>query len=296
MAGTENHHGLGVVLVLLSALAFSLAGIFTKLIEADSITIACWRGLFGFLAIVMFLWIRTGRNPVKSMRALGWRGWCLATVGALASLAFISAFKMTYVANVAIIYATAPFIAGLLEWGLLRRTMRPSVMLAAAVSIVGIIIMADGSGSFDRLAGDGMAVLMTIGMALFMVLVRVFRDTPVVLAGGVSGLQLFLVGWLLVSPLQVGGRDIGLLILFGLVFAMASVFLIEGTKRIAASESGLLGAAETPFAILFAGLILAEWPPLQSLAGGSLVMLSVAAFAVRDWIRSRSREGWLAGG
>ena len=43
---------------------------------------------------------------------------------------------------------------------------------------------------------------MTIGMALYMVLIRVFRDSPVVLAGGVSALQLFFVGWFVARLLR----------------------------------------------------------------------------------------------
>ena len=37
------------------------------------------------------------------------------TVGALSSLAFIAAFKLTYVGNVAVIYATAPFMAAVMS-------------------------------------------------------------------------------------------------------------------------------------------------------------------------------------
>ena len=295
MMGGRNQRGLGVFLVLVSAVAFSLAGTFTKLIQADTMVIACWRGLFGWLAILVFLWMRDKVPPIKAMRRLGWRGWCLASVGALASLAFIAAFKMTYVANVAIIYATAPFVAGLLEWCLLRTVMRPAVLAATGLSILGIMVM---TGGYDRsgtmagtLAGEGMAVLMTIGMALFMVLVRVFRETPVVLAGGVSGLQLFLAGWILAAPLEVSLWDLILLVSFGLAFAAATILLIEGTKRITASESGLLGAAETPFAILFAWIFLAELPPQESFLGGALVLLAVLGYALRDWWRARSSDG-----
>jgi len=67
------------------------------------------------------------------------------------------------------------------------------------------------------------ALLMTAGSALYMVLIRVFHDTPVVFAGAVSALQLFFVGWLVVDPLTVSSTDAWMLVLFGVTFAVAVV-------------------------------------------------------------------------
>ena len=53
---------------------------------------------------------RDASIPGQSV-SLGWRGWALAVVGAVSSVVFIAAFKHTYVANVAVIYATVPFMA-----------------------------------------------------------------------------------------------------------------------------------------------------------------------------------------
>ncbi|HZX83579.1 MAG TPA: hypothetical protein VFF19_08460, partial [Reyranella sp.] len=41
----------GTVLVLVSAFAFSTAGLFTRLVETDVWTMLFWRGLFGGLLI-----------------------------------------------------------------------------------------------------------------------------------------------------------------------------------------------------------------------------------------------------
>ena len=119
-----------------------------------------------------------------------------------------------------------------------------------------------------------------------MVLIRLFKDTPVVLAGGVSGLQLFVVGWLVVDPLAVSRSDAALLALFGLSFAIAVVLWTEGARLIPAAEASLLGSVETPFAILLAWLILAELPPVASFIGGAIVLAAVCAHAARDLARA----------
>lgn len=302
MAGRGESGGAraaGVALVVGSAILFSLTGVLTKTIESGGWTILCWRGLIGGAAIALYVLCRRRGRPARAAFRLGWRGWLLATVGGLASLAFIFAFKLTYVTNVVVIYATAPFMAAVLERLLLGEPFRLATLAAAGLSVLGIVVMVSGesAGGINpgiRL-GDGLALLMTFGCALYMVLIRLYRDTPAVLAGGVSGLQLFLVGWLVVDPLAVSARDAILLALFGLSFALAVVLWTEGTRRLPAAESGLLGTAETPFAILFAWLILAELPPPASLLGGAVVLAAVFAHAGRDFVLAvRRRAG--AGG
>jgi len=276
---------LGIVLVSSSAAVFGLTGVLTKSIHADPLTITCWRGFVGSILISLYVfWRRRGTGG--SLR-LGWRGWLLAVEGAAASIAFISAFKFTFVANVAVIYATAPFIAALLGWLLTRERFRTQTMLAAAVSMCGVAIMVWSGVGTGNLFGDGLALLMTVGSALYMIMVRAFRDTPVVWAGAVSAFLLFLLGWLVTDPLAVSRHDAVLLVTFGASFALASVLWTEGSRLIPAAESGLLGSAEVPFAILFAFLFLAEIPPLPSMIGGAIVLCAVFAHAGRDWLMAR---------
>ncbi len=138
--------------------------------------------------------------------------------------------------------------------------------------------------------GDAFALVMTLGCALYMVLIRAFRDSPVVLAGGVSGLLLSFVGWFVVDPLAVSQQDAVLLSLFGSSFALAVVLWTEGTKLIPAAEAGFLGSAEAPFAILLAWLLLAELPPLASFAGGGIVLTAVFAHAARDIAQNSTKS------
>jgi len=279
--------GLGIVLVVASAVFFSLAGIFTKLISADLWTIVCWRGLFGALLITLYVGLRGGLQVRKADLGLGWRGLVLATVGSAATLCFIGAFKHTFVANVAILYATAPFMAAALEYLFRRTPVRPSVAVATLVSTIGVGVMVFAGLGSGLWFGDALAMLMAFGSALYMVLIRLFRDTPVVLAAALSSLQLFVLGWFFADPLAVSADDAMLLAMFGASFSAAAILWTEGTRLVTAAESGLLGSAEVPLAIVFAWLILADIPPPASLAGGAIVLIAVGVHAVRDFAAAR---------
>jgi drug/metabolite transporter (DMT)-like permease len=285
---------LGIILVSASAAVFAVTGVLTKSIHADPLTITCWRGFVGSILITLYvLWRRQRSGGQESLR-LGWRGWLLAVEGALASIAFICAFKFTFVANVAIIYATAPFVTALLAFVLVGERFRPQTMIAAAVSLCGVAIMVWSGFGTGNLVGDFLALLMTIGSALYMIMVRAFRETPVVWAGAVSAFLLFVLGWFVTDPLAVSPRDAVLLVTFGASFALSSILWTEGARLIPAPESGLLGSAEVPFAILFAFLFLAEIPPAASMIGGAIVLCAVFAHAGRDWLTARQQRATIS--
>ncbi len=294
-ARSRHERRLGVVLIAASAVTFGLAGVLTKSITADPLVIACWRGLVGSLLIGLYVLWRSRHGKLRRSLKLGWRGWALAIVGAAASVAFISAFKLSYVANVTIIYATVPFVAALLGWLLLAERMGSRTLLTAALALAGVSVMVFSGIHRGASLGDVLAMVMTVLSALYIVMIRMFRGVPVVWAGAVSAFLLFLLGWVVADPLVVGDRDVLLLVAFGASFAIAVILWTEGARLLPAAESALLGLAELPCAILFAWLFLAEIPPRESVMGGAIVLAAVFWHTGRDWLEGRARKEVRAG-
>lgn len=278
-ASSRTPHWLGPALVLSSAVLFSFSGVLTKAIDAGSWTILAWRGVIGAAGITTYVWARNSGKPIRDVFQLGVQGWVLAVVGGIGSVTFIVAFKNTFVANVSVIYATIPFVAALLERVILGEHIRRRTLYAAAASVVGVLVIVSGSLGSPNVDGDAVALAMVGLNALYMVLIRTFDDTDPVLAGAASGPLLFIAGWFFVDPFDVSASDALLLIVFGLVFAGATVLWIEGTRLIPAAESGLLGSAETPVAIAMAWVILNETPPLASIIGAAIVLATVLLHA-----------------
>ncbi|CAN7300881.1 DMT family transporter [Aminobacter sp. LjRoot7] len=283
---TAAQHRLGMLLVAASAAVFGLAGILTKSVDAAPLTITSWRGLVGGLLISAYvLWRR--RNGVGESLHLGWQGWVLAILGTISSIAFIAAFKNTYVANVVVIYATVPFVVALLAWLIVGEVFRRQTAVAAAVCLVGVAIMVWSGLGGGHAFGDSLALMMTFLFALYAALVRRFRNASVVWAGAVSAFLGIIPAWLVTDPLTVPPSSIPPLIIFGFTFALAVILWTEGARRIPAAEAGLLGTAEVPCGILFAWLFLAELPPMASVIGGAIVLGAVFWHAWRDWANAR---------
>ncbi len=279
---------LGSVLVALSAVAWSTAGIFTKGVEADVWSVLLWRGLLAGAVMSAWLGWRGGWSWLADWKGLGWPGWSAATISSAATICFIAAFKNTAVANVAIIYATAPFAAAALAWVWMRERPGPATLAAAALCLVGVTVMVGGSTGTPDLAGDVLALGMTALMALMMVVMRRHPDRSMTLAvGPVSCLQLVAVAWIMGAGFDVPARELVLLAGFGVVHAAATVLLAEGVLRIRAAEAALIGALEAPLAPLWGWLILAEIPRMPTVAGGTVVLATLAWHLVLK-VRERS--------
>jgi len=111
---TRLNHKTGVILVLISAVVFSMAGIFTKGVEADAWGVIFWRGLAAAMFTLGYLIVRGQLK--REITSFGGPALAVTLTMALGTVAFIPAFKLTSVSNVALIWATAPFITAALAW------------------------------------------------------------------------------------------------------------------------------------------------------------------------------------
>jgi hypothetical protein len=76
MRATEARgHRLGVALVTLSAVIWSTAGFFTRLISVDTWTLLFWRSVFGALFLAAVLVWQERRGTLRAILSLAWPGW-----------------------------------------------------------------------------------------------------------------------------------------------------------------------------------------------------------------------------
>jgi len=264
---------IGVVLILVSAAVFSSAGLFVKGVEADAWSIIFWRGLSAVIFTSIFVSWRG--NLQKEFRHMGWSGFAAAVLGASGTIAFIPSFKFTSIANVSLIYAAAPFVAGVIAWLWMRERPTKAVLIASFIAFGGVVLIVSGSVGAINLKGDMLALWMTIAMAGYLCIYRRYPHTPAAGPAVLMSLLLVPIGWGFGAPLSAPIDEIFIMCLFGLVFSIASVTLAEGARRLPAAETALLSALETPLAPVWAFLFFTEIPPLLTLVGGGIIFVSV---------------------
>lgn len=270
----------GIALVITAAVTYSTAGLFTKGVDAGAWDVIFWRGFFA--ALFTTAWTVQRRAFVRNFVGIGYSGWAVAIVGALGTAAFISAFKLTTIANVSIIYAVAPLIAALLAWLFIGEQVTRRTVMGCIGALLGVAIIVWGSFGQISLNGDILALLMTTAMATIMVIYRKHPDTP---GAGPSVLQSLLLlpfAIMLGDPFAVSGTEICVLAAFGILFAVASVTLAEGAKRVPSGQTALLSTLETPLAPVFAFIVFTEVPGIATFVGGLVVLAAVLLSIRRD--------------
>ncbi len=267
----------GILLVAASAVAYSTAGFYTRLIPLDPWTILFWRGLFAGGFIAAWVAARDGRRALAGVRAMGWPGLVVAACSGVATILFINAFRRTSVAEVVIILATLPFVTaaiGRIAFGIREH---PATLAASALALGGVALMAGGGGwAHGRMIGALLAAGTTVLMAVMMLTVRRHRATPMLPAAAASALLAALLAVPFAAPQAVTAREMAELALFGVTqFGLGLLLLTLGTRLVSATESALIGTIEVPLAALWVWLAFAQTPRWSTVAGGAVVIAAV---------------------
>lgn len=276
----------GVILVLCAGVLWSTVGLGIRLIEEATVwQILLYRSLSLSIFLYIVIRLRSGRSPFALLRHAG----MASTLGALALVAAyaggIYAIQSTSVANAMLLFATAPFMAAVLGWLILREPVRRITWVAIAVAIAGIGIMVWDTSGGVALLGSLAALGSALGFAIFTIVLRWGKSgemLPSVFLSGIFAIAITAAICLARDlPLVLSLRDGGIAMSMGVFQVGAGLVLYTlGSKSLPAAELTLLSLAEVLLAPLWVWLILGETVTLNTLIGGTVLLGAIAGNAV----------------
>lgn len=262
----------GVLAVAASAVAFSTAGLFTRLVAADSWTVLFWRGLFGGAMLLIAVAVQSRGRIAAAFAAMGRGGLLAAACSTAGTICFILALRAATVAEVTVLFATTPFLAAALGWAAFRERPARRTLAASAVALLGVGVMSGAASASGNLLGDALGLLMAALMALMMVVIRHHRHVSMLPAACLSAFACSALVLPLAQPLTVTAPDLALLALFGTAqFGLGLLLLTLGSRLIPAPRASLLGNLELPFAPLWVWLAFGEIPSPAASIGAAIV-------------------------
>ena len=207
------------------------------------------------------------------------------------NISFIGAIQRTTVANTLLFLSSAPIFAALLSLLVLRENQRPSTWLIIALSLISIFVIGWGSYGSQGLVGDLLALCCAIVTAASAVLVRYRRQVDLVPSVILGSLLTALYALAQSPQLAISSTQLlyVAIIGFGLV-PFAFVILTIAPRYANSAEVQLVYLLESILGPLWVWLVIQETPSLNTLIGGSMLLLSVAWFA-RSTLREESRPG-----
>jgi drug/metabolite transporter, DME family len=277
-SASDRSVAIGIALVLSSAVAWSTAGFFARMVPVDIWIVVFWRGIFGGLSIAVLAMIERRRFGFNFKAAFSLAGIALILISATGKIAFLYALQNTTVANVTVLYATLPFMTAILAWLWFREKAERRTLIGSLVAGIGVLITVAGSTGLGggHILGDLAALFMTLTMALMTVIMRRHRDVPMLEAAALSGFVAAMVAFPMAEPFSIATTDILWLALFGLVTQGGGLGIYTmGARRLPSAQAALLSASEVPMSPLWVWIFFNEVPAQETFIGGGLVLAAI---------------------
>jgi drug/metabolite transporter (DMT)-like permease len=278
----------GVLLLLITALLWSLGGLWVKFIDYNPVAIAGARSLIAFVVIAAVI-----PNALRQL-TLG------ALPGAIAYAAvmflFVVATKLTTAANAVFLHYTAPIHIAVIGPYLLGERTRRRDWFLIAVALVGVALFfcdqLDLKSRWGLLAGLGSGFC----SAWLIMLMRRARNASPEAVAQLGNLVAFTVAspWMLPISKLVHQSEQGglwLLMLGGVSLGLPYVLYSRAIREVKALDATLITMIEPILNPIWVMLAAQEYPSGWSLVGGGLVLstsLARSLLASRDESQVRS--------
>jgi drug/metabolite transporter (DMT)-like permease len=278
---TRHPQAYGFLVTFLGVAFFFPDALVVRLIGADTMTIAVWRGLAA--AVTTFLWIALFDRSLWPGFAALLRPDALAMIllQGTGSLFFLASLGQTSVANSLLILATAPFLAAVLSWVMIRETIDTATGLAILAVFSGVAIIAVGSWGGGRILGDLFALLNALTIAGYYVVLRRARGQSLIaaIACGYLFTALLALPFAPMPPFDL--QQSALVFLSGGVILAAGVGLLQlGPRYLPAPEVTMITMLEIVIGPLLVWWVLGENPGQATLWGGGVILIAIIAHAV----------------
>lgn len=278
-----NSRRTGIMLVALSAVFWSTAGLFVRMAHLDAWTILVWRSVFSVLTLGGIVLVQNRGNTFRAITGIGWPGIVSVAISTISSISYVVSLRLTSVANVMTVYAALPFIATAIAYLWLGERVTKRFLVAGAIGLAGIVIMAGGVATGRDLLGIVVALVMTTTFAAQLVYTKrhpALDMTVISAAAAAACIPLSL-------PLMQAGipAPVSLLAcaLYGvLTTGLAYVLVLKGGRLISSGEAGFISMLDVVLGPLWVWLFYAERPTSTVLIGGFAVLGSVLWYLATD--------------
>ena len=290
ITGSADHHAhrRAVLIMLGVTFLWSIAGVFTRHLEAaKSFEVTFWRSFFTIVFMLGALaWQR--KNPLKAVIAMGRHGLICGAMWAVMFTCFMLALTMTTTANTLIVNSLYPLFAALLAWTVLKEPIALRTWLAILAALGGMAWMFKsglGSGLSGTLIAFGIPVAASINIVTLKKAHVAIDLAPAVLLGGLFSAALMLP---FAVPFHATAQDMLILAILGFFqLGLPCMLMIKASRHLAPPEMALLSLLEVLMGPLWSWLGAGEVPAGSTLTGGAVVM---AALVLNEIAAMRERQ------
>ncbi|HQQ27926.1 MAG TPA: DMT family transporter [Syntrophales bacterium] len=266
----------GMVTMIATASLWSLGGLFIKVIDWNPFAIAGIRSVIASLLILAFL-----RKPkiTMSFPQVG-----AAVANALTMLLFVVANKTTTAANAILLQYMAIVFTAFIGAPLLKERIRAEHWISILFVMAGMTIMFANKLVSGGIFGDAAALASAVTFSLYFVFMRMQKDgSPLesnLLAHWFAAGTCLTVCLFLPAP-QFTEKSVAAILVLGVAqIGVPAILIAYAIKRISAISANLIAVIEPLLNPLWVFLVVGENPGMNTMIGGSVILIAVTWVSV----------------
>lgn len=257
------------LLIVVTAMLWSLAGVFIKFLELHPLTIVFYRSLFAAFFFCLFVKRSRWKLNVPFIVSM------VSYTAAISS--FVSANKLTTAANAIVLQYTAPVFVFVFARIFFHEAISKLNLTTLSLGILGVGIIFTGSAGQPDAIGIGIAILSGLFFSIYMTNLRFLKAVDpgyLTLANNVACCAL-LFPWVQ-SQLSLSIGEAVTLGVMGIVQLGIPYFLFsKGLERISLQEASLIVLIEPILNPVWVALAFCEVPSGATLGGGGIILLGL---------------------
>lgn len=271
------------LLLVLTAVLWSLGGLLIKSVNAHPLAIAGTRSAIS--ALLIFLYVKKPRFS-----------WSFAQIAAALAYAFtvilfVSANKLTTAANAILIQYTAPLYVALFGAWLLKEKPKLIDWVTIAMVFGGMILFFMDGLDTRGVLGSILAALSGLSFGLFTVFMRMQKNGSPIESVLLGNILTAVIGIPFLFVAVPDGKGWACLLVLGVVqLGIPYILYSYAIKHVTALEASLIPVIEPILNPIWVFLIMGEVPGSMALLGGMIVVAAVTLQCILSSVRAQKKE------
>jgi len=262
------------LLIILTAIGYSTAGVAFKFVNWNPLVIGAVRGV-----IVLFChgcYLGSFKISLNLNTIAG------ALIFYFATTSFIIANKLTSSANAIVLQYTNPIFIVLISWIFLRQRLRKKDISMIALITVGVILFFVDDLSPGHMAGNMIAIISGIFMALGTIYSKYTKEN-IQHSYMLSNIIGIIIGipFLWIYPPALTVQSVTAVFILGTVsLGIPQILFAKGIRHVLPVEASILLMLDPIFNPIFVALLVGELPGRTALCGAAVVISSVVYWCI----------------
>jgi len=267
----------GSLMAFVAVMFITPDSLFIRLSNVDTWGLVFYRGIIPFFTVFLAMLLIYKLSFFKILFTSGYHGLIYIGTFSLTNITFVVSIQNTNVANTLVMIATAPMISAILGAIFLKEPPDKKTWISIIITFLAIIYIFFDSLKLGNFYGDILGFITAVGLAVGAVTVRSAKSKNLVPAAVVGKLIVATFALFFIESFVLIDKDLYIVPLMCIMcVAIPFVLVTIAPRFIPAAEVNLFFLLETIIGPIWVWLIIKEQPSIETLYGGSIIILTIA--------------------